>query len=77
MIGVENLSVLLTQIVPQHLLVEIRNVLTPVIVHEMLIARLEITEVYANVDQAILETRMESLVLLVRNYLYGSTVLDT
>ena len=54
-----------------------RNVLTPVIVHKMLIAHLEITEVYANVDQAILETRMESLVLLVRNYLYDNKMIDT
>ena len=59
MIGVENLSVLLTQIVRQHLLVEMKNVLIPVIVHRTLIVRLEITEGYANVGQVLRVTRME------------------
>ena len=59
MIGVENLSVLLTQIVRQHLRVEMKNVLIPVIVHRTLIVHLEITEGYANVDQVLRVTLME------------------
>ena len=67
MIDVENLSVLLTQIVRLHLRVEMKNVLIPVIVHRTLIAHLEITEVYANVDQVLRVTRIESLAHLVRS----------
>jgi hypothetical protein len=67
MTDVENLSVLLTQIVQQHLRVEMKNVLIPVIVHRTLIALLEITEGYVNVDLVLQVTRMESLAHLVRS----------
>ena len=71
MIDVENLSVLLTQIVRQHLRVEMKNVLILVIAHRTLIVRLEITEVYANVGQVLLVTRMESLAHLVRSFYFS------
>ena len=67
MIGVENLSVLLTQIVRQHLRVEMKNVLIPVIVHEMRIAHPVITGGYAIVALALQEILMGSLAHLVRN----------
>ena len=66
MIDVEGLNALLIQIVQQHLLVEMRNVLTLVNVHRMLIALQGIIEEYVNVDLDIRAIHMESLVLLVR-----------
>ena len=67
MIDVEGLSALLIQIAQQPLLVEMKNVLIPVIVHEMLIAHPVITGVYAIVALALQEILMGSLAHLVRN----------
>ena len=67
MIDVENQNVLLIQIVLLHLLVEMRNVLIPVIVHEMLIAHREITEEYVIVVLGSQATHMALLALQVRS----------
>ena len=55
MIDVEGLNALLIQIVQQRLLVEMKNVLIPVIVQPMQIVKPAITEAFALADQAIQE----------------------
>ena len=67
MTDVADQNVLLILIVQQHLLVEMRNVLTLVIVLKMLIALQGITGAYANVGLAIQAIHMALLVLQVRS----------
>ena len=67
MIDVEGLSALLIQIAQQLLLVEMKNVLIPVIVRGMLIAHPVITGAYAIVALVLQEILMGSLAHLVRN----------
>ena len=70
MTDVVDQNVLLIQIVQQHLLVEMRNVLTLANVHRMLIALQGIIEEYVNVDLDIRVIHMESLALLVRYIIF-------
>ena len=70
MIDVVDQNALLIQIVQQHLFVEMRNVLTLVNVHRMLIVLRGIIEEYVNADLDIRVIHMESPVHLVRYIIF-------